>query len=64
MQHIDKKLAKELWQYRDKWVALSSQGKVVAHGKDLNDVYAEVTGKGITDYAFRLVPSQPLAMGA
>lgn len=62
MQHIDKKLAKKLWEYRNMWVALSSAGKVVANGKDLKDVYKEVTKKGITDYVLHLVPSKPLAM--
>ena len=47
--HIDKRLAKELWQYRNKWVALSKSGKVLADSKDLKDAHAKVTKNGATD---------------
>lgn len=58
--NIDEKAAKRIWKYRNQWVALVDDGRVVAHGESLKEVQDAVERKKIKGYVFHLVPARPL----
>ena len=56
---IGVKEAKRIWKYRNQWVALVN-GRVVAHGNDIEEVQEEVERKKVKEYVFHFVPSRPI----